>query len=158
MNSGPLILDRADRLIRHARRHFPRSDRDERHCEWTTELSAILHDPDIRLHSRRPVRVINFAADHYRTVQSVGTESAGSLVDAFAASTLVGFLPAAIIAIIAFTGFVEVEDSAALSSGAVVAIYAAASFAVALRLAFAIFRPRCGARKSLHRISETAKS
>jgi hypothetical protein len=36
--------------------------RDERYCEWTAEVPAILHDPDIRFALLRPARALRYAA------------------------------------------------------------------------------------------------
>jgi hypothetical protein len=56
----------AEHLIRRACRHLPDDARDERYREWTAELPAILHDPDIRPQARRTARALLYAADHTR--------------------------------------------------------------------------------------------
>ncbi|KJE25416.1 hypothetical protein FF36_00029 [Frankia torreyi] len=70
MTPGSLILGLAERMIRLACRRLPEDARDERYREWTAELPAILHDPDIRSASRRALRVLLFAADQHRGIPS----------------------------------------------------------------------------------------
>jgi hypothetical protein len=55
-----------DGLVRWASRRLPRDVRDERYREWSAELPAILHDPEIGLAPWRAVRMLSYAADTLR--------------------------------------------------------------------------------------------
>jgi hypothetical protein len=52
----------AGHLIRRACRRLPEDIRDERYREWTAELPAIFHDPDIRIRPHRSARALRYAA------------------------------------------------------------------------------------------------
>ncbi|MGH3156313.1 MAG: hypothetical protein ACRDNF_07035 [Streptosporangiaceae bacterium] len=52
--------------MRRACRRLPRDVREERYREWTAELPAVLHDPQIRPAPRRAVRMLGYAADALR--------------------------------------------------------------------------------------------
>src|ERR1700735_580893 len=71
MSSSGWTQRLAERLIRRACRHLAAETRDERYREWTAELPAILHDPDIRPAPRRAVRALLYAADHTRTARKL---------------------------------------------------------------------------------------
>lgn len=60
------LLRLGEFLVRRACRGLPREIRDDRHAEWTAELPAILHDPQIRFAPRRAVRMLAYAADTLR--------------------------------------------------------------------------------------------
>jgi hypothetical protein len=60
------LLRVGEYLVGRACRPLPRGLREERYREWTAELPAILHDPQIRLAPRRAVRMLSFAADTFR--------------------------------------------------------------------------------------------
>jgi hypothetical protein len=57
----------AEYLIRLSCRRLPADIGDERYREWTAELPAVLHDPDIRFQIRRDLRALRFAAGHARS-------------------------------------------------------------------------------------------
>lgn len=59
----------AGHLIRRACRRLPEDIRDDRYREWTAELPAILHDPDIRFRLHRSARALRYAAGHTRTAR-----------------------------------------------------------------------------------------
>ena len=62
MTRRPVAQRLAEHLIRRACRYLPDDTRDERYREWTAEVPAILHDPDIRFALLRPVRALRYAA------------------------------------------------------------------------------------------------
>lgn len=68
MSISDRVLRLADRLIRHAVRPLPESDRAERYREWIAEVPAILADPDVRPALRRAFRALLYAADQHRSV------------------------------------------------------------------------------------------
>src|ERR1700722_5590457 len=53
-------------LVGRACQRLPRKIRDDRCREWTAELPAILHDPEVRLGSHRALRMLCYAADTNR--------------------------------------------------------------------------------------------
>jgi hypothetical protein len=59
----------AEHLVRRACRHLPDDTRDERYREWTAELPAILHDPDIRSGLLRSARALSYAAGTSRSTR-----------------------------------------------------------------------------------------
>jgi hypothetical protein len=60
------LLRLGEYLVGQACRRLPRNTRQERYREWTAELPAILHDPQIRPAPRRAVRMLAYAADTLR--------------------------------------------------------------------------------------------
>jgi hypothetical protein len=59
----------AEHLIRRACRHLPGDTRDERYREWTAELAAILHDPDIRFAPLRSAHALSYAVGISRSTR-----------------------------------------------------------------------------------------
>ena len=59
-------------LIRLACSRLPRGTRDDRYREWTAELHAIVHDPEIPSRARRHVRGLLYAADQSRGARQLG--------------------------------------------------------------------------------------
>jgi hypothetical protein len=66
MRAERALLRTGEYLVGRACRHLPRKLRDQRYREWTAELPAILHDPQISLAPRRAVRMLAYAADTLR--------------------------------------------------------------------------------------------
>jgi hypothetical protein len=60
------LLRVGEYLVRRACQRLPRNVREERHREWSAELPAILHDPEIRFAPWRAVRMLSYAADTVR--------------------------------------------------------------------------------------------
>jgi hypothetical protein len=60
------LLRTGEYLVGRACRRLAPETRDQRYREWTAELPAILHDPQIRLGPRRAVRMLGYAADILR--------------------------------------------------------------------------------------------
>lgn len=60
------LLRTGEYLVGRACRRLPRDIRQERYREWTAELPAILHDPQIRPAPRRAIRMLAYAADTLR--------------------------------------------------------------------------------------------
>jgi hypothetical protein len=60
-------------LVGRACQRLPPDVREERHREWSAELPAILHDPQVRLAPLRAVRMLGYAADTLRgTIMTPG--------------------------------------------------------------------------------------
>lgn len=66
MRAERALLRTGEYLVGRACRGLPRKTRDQRYREWTAELPAILHDPQIRLAPLRAVRMLGYAADTLR--------------------------------------------------------------------------------------------
>jgi hypothetical protein len=66
MRAERALLRTGEYLVGRACRRLPRKSRDQRYREWTAELPAILHDPEIRLALGRAVRMLAYAADTLR--------------------------------------------------------------------------------------------
>jgi hypothetical protein len=60
------LLRLGEYLVGRACQALPPAAREERYREWTAELPAILHDPQIRPAPRRAVRMLGYAADTFR--------------------------------------------------------------------------------------------
>jgi hypothetical protein len=60
------LLRVGEYLVDRACRGLPRKTRKDRYREWTAELPAILHDPEVRFAPRRAVRMLAYAADTLR--------------------------------------------------------------------------------------------
>jgi len=60
------LLRTGEYLVGRACSRLAPATRDQRYREWTAELPAILHDPQIRLASHRAVRMLGYAADTLR--------------------------------------------------------------------------------------------
>lgn len=60
------LLRTGEYLVRRACRRLPPEIRDDRYREWSAELPAILHDPQIRLGPHRAVRMLGYAVDTLR--------------------------------------------------------------------------------------------
>ena len=60
------LLRVGEYLVGRACRRLPREIREDRYREWTAELPAILHDPQIRPAPHRAVRMLGYAADTLR--------------------------------------------------------------------------------------------
>ena len=60
------LLRTGEYLVRRACRRLQPEIRDDRYREWTAELPAILHDPQIRLGPHRALRMLGYAADTLR--------------------------------------------------------------------------------------------
>jgi hypothetical protein len=60
------LLRTGEYLVGRACRRLAPATRDQRYREWTAELPAILHDPQIMLASHRAVRMLGYAADTLR--------------------------------------------------------------------------------------------
>ncbi len=58
MTTRPAAQRIAELLIRAACRRLPGDVREERRREWSAELLAILHDPDIRIAALRRARAL----------------------------------------------------------------------------------------------------
>jgi hypothetical protein len=68
------LLRLGEYLVRRACRQLPPDVREERYREWTAELPAILHDPQVRFAPWRAVRMLGYAADTLRgTAMTPGT-------------------------------------------------------------------------------------
>ena len=67
MTTRPAKQCTADRLIRAACRRLPGEVREERGREWSAELLAILHDPDIRIAALRRARALGYAVGVYHS-------------------------------------------------------------------------------------------
>jgi hypothetical protein len=59
-------------LIRYACSRLPRETSDDRCREWTAELHAIVHDPEIPSRARRHLRGLLYAADQSRGAWHLG--------------------------------------------------------------------------------------
>lgn len=66
MRAERALLRTGEYLVGRACRGLPPKTRDQRYREWTAELPAILHDPQIRLAPHRAVRMLGYAADTLR--------------------------------------------------------------------------------------------
>jgi hypothetical protein len=66
MRAERALLRVGEYLVRGACRRLPREVRDDRRREWTAELPAILHDPEVRLAPVRAIRMLGYAADTVR--------------------------------------------------------------------------------------------
>jgi hypothetical protein len=66
MRAARALLRIGEYLVGRACLRLPGEIRDERYREWTAELPAILHDPQIRLAPRRAVRMLRYAAGTLR--------------------------------------------------------------------------------------------
>jgi hypothetical protein len=66
MRAERALLRIGEYLVGRACLRLPGEIRDERYREWTAELPAILHDPEIRLAPRRTVRMLRYAAGTLR--------------------------------------------------------------------------------------------
>ncbi len=66
MRAERVLLRTGEYLVGRACRRLPPKTRDQRYREWTAELPAILHDPQIRLAPYRAVRMLGYAADTLR--------------------------------------------------------------------------------------------
>ena len=61
----------AERVIGSACRRLPADTGSDRYREWTAELPAILHDPDIRAAPLRTARMLRYAAGAYRSCRQL---------------------------------------------------------------------------------------
>jgi hypothetical protein len=59
-------------LIRRACSHLPGGTRGDRYREWTAELHAIVHDPQVPSRARRYARGLLYAADQNRGARHLG--------------------------------------------------------------------------------------
>ncbi len=116
MTASSLILGLAERTIRLACWRLPQADRDERYREWTAELPAILHDPDVRPAPRRTLRVLLFALDQHRGIRlsrpkisRVMDVLAGSALTLFVSQTFGGGTTGWIIAFLILAGIIFTE-------------------------------------------------
>jgi hypothetical protein len=66
MRAERALLRTGEYLVGRACRRLPSKTRDQRYREWTAELPAILHDPEVRLAPFRAVRMLGYAADTMR--------------------------------------------------------------------------------------------
>ena len=66
MRAERQLLRLGEYLVGRACQRLPKNIREERYREWAAELPAILHDSQIRLASRRAVRMLGYAADTFR--------------------------------------------------------------------------------------------
>jgi hypothetical protein len=66
MRGERLLLRLGEYLVSRACQQLPGDIREERYREWTAELPAILHDPQVRLAPRRAARMLVYAADTFR--------------------------------------------------------------------------------------------
>jgi hypothetical protein len=66
MRAERAVLRTGEYLVGRACRRLPLETRDQRYREWTAELPAILHDPQIRLAPHRAARMLGYAADTLR--------------------------------------------------------------------------------------------
>jgi hypothetical protein len=72
--SNEQLLRLGEYLVGRACQRLPPDVREERYREWTAELPAILHDPQVRFAPRRAVRMLGYAADTLRaTIMTPGT-------------------------------------------------------------------------------------
>ena len=60
------LLRLGEYLISRACQRLPQDTREERYQEWTAELPAILHDPQVRFAPWRAARMLAYAADTLR--------------------------------------------------------------------------------------------
>jgi hypothetical protein len=60
------LLGLGEYLARRACQRLPREVREERYREWSAELPAIVHGPQVRPAARRAVRMLGYAADTVR--------------------------------------------------------------------------------------------
>jgi hypothetical protein len=68
MRAERQLLRLGEYLVSRACQRLPRDIRAERYREWAAELPVILHDPRIRLATRRAARMLGYAADTLRAV------------------------------------------------------------------------------------------
>jgi hypothetical protein len=73
------LLRVGEQLVTRACRRLPPDIRAERYREWTGELPAILHDPDVRFAWRRALRMLGYAADIVRATTATPATAAGPL-------------------------------------------------------------------------------
>jgi hypothetical protein len=66
MKAEQALLRIGEHLVARACRRLPGKTREDRYQEWTAELPAILHDPEIRFAPLRAVRMLGYAADTLR--------------------------------------------------------------------------------------------
>ena len=66
-------------LIRRACSRLPGETRDDRYREWTAEVRAILHDPQVPSRARRCLRALLYAADQNRGAWRLGQRPGASL-------------------------------------------------------------------------------
>jgi hypothetical protein len=66
MTGETRLLRLGEYLVRRASQGLPKKIRDERYREWTAELPAILHDPQVRFAPIRAIRMLAYTADILR--------------------------------------------------------------------------------------------
>ena len=76
MSGSPRAQKLAERIIGGACRRLPGEVGTERYREWTAELPAILHDPDVRAPLLRTVRMLRYAAGAYRSSRQLRVHGA----------------------------------------------------------------------------------
>jgi hypothetical protein len=90
------LLRLGEYLVRRACQRLPRDTREERCREWTAELPAILHDPQVRFAPWRAVCMLGYAADTLRGTAMTLSRPATRRVAAFELLFLVVFLVAVV--------------------------------------------------------------
>ena len=79
------LLRLGEYMVGLACQQLPQDIREERYEEWAAELPAILHDPQIRLASRRVMRMLAYAADTLRSTALAPGGTRGRIPRMFAA-------------------------------------------------------------------------
>ena len=79
------VLRLGEYMVGLACQQLPQDIRDERYEEWAAELPAILRDPQIRLASRRAMRMLAYAADTLRGTALAPGRTRGRIPRMFAA-------------------------------------------------------------------------
>jgi hypothetical protein len=70
MSGERLLLRAGEFLVSRACRRLPPDIREERYREWSAELPAILHDPQVRFAPRRAVRKLRPCSHAHRLIIS----------------------------------------------------------------------------------------
>jgi hypothetical protein len=66
MRGERLLLRAGEYLVGRACQRLPPAIREERYREWSAELPAIMHDPQVRPAPRLAIRTLAYAADTLR--------------------------------------------------------------------------------------------
>jgi hypothetical protein len=99
MRAERRLLRAGEYLVGRACRRLPPDMREERYREWTAELPAILHDPQIRPARRRAARMLAYAADTLRGTITTPGRARGRIPRVSAALDLL--FPVAALAVVA---------------------------------------------------------